>query len=169
VPEAIGGLALFVTVVLWLLERHERRAESRKRESLAREVAALRKAQVELLDRIASATEAIGSKSALEVAHEQGAQLSAEVIHLPPTSWRLVITNTGPGGAQLRTVHSTNDPASIIEPTGLGDAPIDLLPGEQHTIVLAPSGNIPWPLTIQTAWVDSRGEKSREQRLMPST
>jgi len=173
----VAALALGWQIVTYLFGR-EQRTEIRR----------LRQAQTEALLRIADSRERdVAATRKLEVPDDgteqrpgngdpaalpppppppEGANLSA-VLRSAGRGHRLVIRNLGPGAAQLRTVEAPDDPEVLVE-TGVwpGD-PVDLLPGEEYTIVVALSFGTNLPLRVELTWLDSGGMRRRVQRLNP--
>jgi hypothetical protein len=151
----IAALALGWQVATHFLGREDRR----RREQ---EIHALRQAQTEALLRIAEGQ----SGSAVERDHAEGAQLSASFGSTRRANDRLVVSNMGPGGAQLRSVEvlSANFPQLR---TGLEGGPIDLLPGEEHRMPAALAMQTERPVRVLVRWIDSRGEQEREQLINP--
>lgn len=155
-------IALFFSggAVAWQVVTHFWGRDDRKRRD--DELRALRQAQTEALLRIADAA---GGQSG-ESAHAQGAQLSAEIAKTGQHSYKLVVTNLGPGGAQFRSIDVRGDEIRQphIDLTAL-DQPIDLLPGEQARFLMSITLGVALPIEIVLHWIDSRGEQQREMRL----
>jgi hypothetical protein len=140
-----------------------------ERDRKEQEVAALRRANTEALIKLAENSAAIaqGTKArpAAEQIHAEGAQLSARLsARGRNNSRRLIVTNKGPGGAQLRKVEVLSSGVAALR-TGLDDSPIDLLPDEEYPMVIALSAGVAWPMDVLLTWVDSRGEQERNQAI----
>jgi hypothetical protein len=93
---------------------------------------------------------------------DQGATLSAR-FEKEGSSDLLVVSNQGPGPAQLKSVEPLNNPNLLLGPLSFDD--LELLKGEEYRIPAAPALGMSLPVKIRMTWVDSRGEQSRDQIL----
>lgn len=166
IANAIAALAVVVTVVLWLIERRDRRRGERsaaqEREALDRQVAAL--------TRLADTAEAM-SRPATR------AHLSA-TIALDPTRHPIrgtpvfqfatvTVTNRGAEPATLETIDIEGHADSVEAGAVGGDArELVLAPGEAHQLRLRfRTGAVPPEIPVIMRWSDSQGHRERLQRV----
>ena len=76
----------------------------------------------------------------------------------------LIVTNVGPGPADLTDIKSLSDPTLLVGDLGV-DQPVHLLPNESHRVLAAPSLATSNHPRMLVAWTDSEGPKNREQVL----
>jgi hypothetical protein len=169
----IGALLAFGgSWLLWRAERNARRQErdedrtaareeQRRREELEGQVAELRAEQVTMLARIAEATEQLRSPTPEEL-QARGATLSAR-FQRAGKNHRLIITNKGPGGAQLREVTLPETTTIITRGLVTPDAPVELAAGETNTTLAMMAGGTPHTVTVRMNWIDGTGEQTRDQ------
>ncbi len=159
----IAVAAIVVSVILWLYERRDRKQgeqdERKRREKLA--------LQVEALTRIADAAELGAPKDPTTVPAHLAVELDLPEGNRPdPTRPRLlgvvVVTNAGPGNAELRDVALLNASPIRLEKGSLRNGAVFLRPGSPVRMNV----NLPRDLRtldLQLQWADVEGEH-REER-----
>ena len=91
---------------------------------------------------------------------EGGAEMSARFEQVG-NARELVVTNQGPGEAQLLLIEVLDQPIKLRGNQELGD--LHLRKGEEHRMKAFVPWNTPSPVQIKLIWVDSGGEQSRTQ------
>ena len=183
----IAATALLVTIVLWLVERRDRKADVRaadaqwqsevsQREELESKVAALQSDQNAILsgigDGIRAAVdperrEALGARIALSIEASERDGLGNRYEYL-------VARNLGPGTGRLMALEALDAAGEPMpsrqSPLGdLGPQGIELLPGEAHHAWLATTFSSPQPNEYRVRWTDgSSGAVHERQRPLAS-
>lgn len=116
---------------------------------------------------LVSAPDFASETEQIQATQERGANVSAK---LDRREQELVITNLGPGAAQLYQVLLPDKPKHVfLDLSGIeGGQSIDLLPGERHSITAFAPG-LESPLTVEMKWHDRSGERRRVQSVMDAS
>lgn len=159
---ALGAVVVALLTLGWAIYKDQR--DEKRRRAQERAVDSVQASQAEVLERLADATKALaslaGGQAALAQAHQQGAQLGAEIIDN-----RLIVRNMGPNVGELTEVLTPGDPDCIID--AVAGLPAELHPGETRNFILAMSMGTPLPLEVVLSWTDGRGVQQRSMAIMP--
>lgn len=154
--------AASVFAVVWavIVGRRQRKSGDIYQEGME----AVQRQQAAAQERIAEAlVKALTGQRPEAQGQQQTANLSMRFVN-EGRSYRLVITNRGPGPAKVLDVKSLSDPSLLAGPLGLDD--LTLLKDEEHSILAAPSLATPPHPKVYVSWLDGRGgTHSREQTL----
>ena len=91
---------------------------------------------------------------------EGEAEMSARFVQMGNVR-ELVVTNLGPGKAQLLLIEVLDQPIKLRGHQELED--LHLLKGEEHRMKAFVPWNTPSPVQVKLIWVDAGGEHSRTQ------
>jgi hypothetical protein len=150
---AVGLATVWIYSRLLKLGKRQEQADQDHRDAIER----IQRDQADALQRLADAL----TSGTVGISEE--ATLSMRMEPSGTVSYRLVILNMGPGKAKVISVESLSDPKLLIGPMGLDD--LTLFPGEEHSILAAPSLATPGHPKILVTWLDARGLQKREQAL----
>lgn len=107
------------------------------------------------------------AETEIQASETRGADVSAK---LDRREQELVITNLGPGAAQLHQILLPDSPKDVfLDLRGIdGGQSINLLPGEEHSITAFAPG-LELPLKVEMQWHDRLGEQRRVQLIMDAS
>jgi hypothetical protein len=171
--NVLATVAIVVTVTLWTLERRGRKREvaqartdeAAQRTALATQVQGLEDQLTRIADGVALATAPAPDTAELSAAltMQQHAPGPAVAVFYYGT---IVISNRGPGRAQLTDVDIMNSPAPYTLVDGPLLNPVEMLADEERSVTLQTRqrGGLP-PVELRLRWRDSTGPRERTLNL----